>query len=118
MWLLGGCEFPRSFRILDFSVESFTDEQFMRIGPDPRIHKDASIVWFSDRESEKKRWWLVLRQEVANGWVGKQEWDDIREKKWEEEAAEREKDNDGNRSVIERVWAAGKGRTTTSDKDR
>ena len=41
----------------------------------------------------------------------------LREKKWEEEAAEREKDNDGNRSVIERVWAAGKGRTT-DDKDR
>ena len=118
MWLLGGCEFPRSFRIFDFSVESFTDEQFMRSGPDPRIYKDASIVRPDEREGEKKRWWLVLREEVANGWVGKQEWEDMKKKKQEEAAAEREKEGTEIDALMKKYGLQKKGRTTASDKDR
>ena len=78
MWLLGGCEFDRSFRILDFSVEPFTGEQLN--------------FAFGDQEREKKRWWLVLREKKQNGWVGKQEWERKWEKKEREEAPKGEKE--------------------------
>ncbi len=118
MWLLGGCEFPRSFRILDFSVESFTDEQLMRSGPDRRIYKDASILRSGDQEGKKKRWWLVLRDEVANGWVGKQEWDEVEKAKWEEAAPEREKEKAEIDALLHKYELRKKTRTTAGEKDR
>lgn len=82
LWLLGRCQFARSFQMQGFSVEPFTDEQLEGLGPDPRIRHNPSISRSSIRKDETKRWWLVFRESVENGWIGKRDWEE-RKGKWE-----------------------------------
>ena len=83
LWLLGGCRFARSFQVFGMSVEPFTDEQLAALCPEP--HKES----FADMD-EQQCWFLVKREGVTGGWIGKEDWEQIESKKQEEEVPTRE----------------------------
>ena len=87
---------------------TFHDEQLAKLGPESNIAEDLkylqSVEWKSKGTYtltyDPELWFLVKRERVTSGWLGRREWEQIKSKKIEYEKPEEDALFDRAREII------------------